>query len=97
VYQPIGDDDDVDTEPSDSGYAGSTRSGSAGSTSGRGSSTPPEPIYYAPIELDADKKIKDSQVHHVVQLANRTDVVTKAIFTEFAQNEFISILGPLSN
>ena len=68
VYQPCGDDDDVDTEPSDSGYAGSTRSGSAGSTSGRGSSTPPEPIYYAPIELAADKKIKDNQVHHSPQL-----------------------------
>ena len=43
---------DVETEPSDSGYADSTRSGT-----GSGRSSTPEPIYYSALEL-ADKKVK---------------------------------------
>lgn len=67
VYQPCEDDgvgvdtvvmdDDVDTEPSDSGYADSTRSGGAASSGG--SATTPEAIYYSPMEL-AQRKEKDA-------------------------------------
>lgn len=66
VYQPceddddVGDtvvmDDDVETEPSDSGYADSTRSVGAGSG---GSATTPEAIYYSTMEL-AQRKEKEA-------------------------------------
>lgn len=55
VYQPTEDEedtDDVDTEPSDSGYADSTRSVG-------GSATTPEAIYYSPMDL-AQRKEKDA-------------------------------------
>ncbi len=51
-------DDDVETEPSDSGYADSTRSVGAAS-SGGGSATTPEAIYYSPMDL-AQRKEKEA-------------------------------------
>ena len=56
VYQPC-DEDEVETEPSDSGYADSMRSGGTSSSARGGGS--PEPIYCSALEMSRRKQAQE--------------------------------------